>query len=110
MVLKFKKNLTEWDGNVYTAYQTGTVERLKAVLETKGGKLNGDPKQYVVITETFVDNETVFSQPEHLCHVFLRLHSRTADMLGRQSMHSPMRWALEPLRYLRISQIRQGVC
>ena len=95
MVLKFKKNLTEWDGNVYTAYQTGTVERLKAVLETKGGKLNGDPKQYVAITETFICGRWVFSQPEHLCHLCLRVHSRTKDMLGRQSMHLSMLWALE---------------
>ena len=56
------------------AYQAGNVERLKTVLETKGEKLNGGSKQYVAITETVIDDETGFSQPEHLCHLCLRVH------------------------------------
>ena len=63
-----------WAGNEYTAEKTGTVAGLEAVLITKGEKLNGDPKQYVAITETVIDDETGFSQPEHLCHLCLRVH------------------------------------
>ena len=42
------------------AYQTGNVEWLKAVLETKGEKLNGGSKQYVAITETFICGKVGF--------------------------------------------------